>query len=111
MAPSRGHLQYPALWAGIFIFDQGVDGLLPGALGQGVVGGREKRLGHLQAEGGLAHGLVLRQDELGSLVGVLGAEALASAGLGIDAVEGASAESTLNEPEPVFHNIYERTGK
>jgi hypothetical protein len=64
-----------------------------------------KRLSHLQAEGGLAHGLVFRQHELGGLVGVFGGEAFASARLGIDAVEGASAQSTLNEPEPVFHNL------
>ncbi len=39
----------------VFGFDQGVDSLLPGAFGQGVVSGREKRLGHLQAQCGLKH--------------------------------------------------------
>jgi hypothetical protein len=60
----------------LFGFDQGVDRFLPGAFGQSVVGGREKRLGHLQAEGGLAHGLVLRQHEFRerSIAGLAGNE-------------------------------------
>jgi hypothetical protein len=57
----------------------------------------------LETQGWLADGLVLRQDELLGLVGIFRPEAFTSACLGIDAVEGATAESTLNEPEPVFH--------
>ena len=87
----------------LFRVDQGVDRLLPGAFGQGIVGGREKCLGHLQAERGLAHGLVFSQDELGGLVKVFCAKAFPSACLGINAVESASAKSALDEPEPVFH--------
>jgi hypothetical protein len=42
---------------------------------------------------------------LDGLIGVFGAEAFPSAFLGINAVESPTAQSTLDEPEPVFHRI------
>jgi hypothetical protein len=88
---------------------QGVDGLLPGAFAQIVIAGNEKGLGHLQVEGRLPYGLILHQDDLGGLVGVLDAKTFPSACLGIERLEHAAPQSTLDEPEPVFHN--EDTGE
>ena len=95
--------QPPGLGRVVLGIDQGVDGVLPGALAQIIVAGGEERLGHLQIERGLTHRLVSYQDELGSFVEVLRAKAFALASVGIDAVERAAPDSVLEKPESIFH--------
>lgn len=83
----------------------GVARHLPGARGHARIGPRQIGLGDLQVENGLAEGLILGEHDLHGRVAVLGFEAETAAGLGIDAVEGATAFAAVDQTETSFHRL------
>ena len=94
----------------LFGFDQGFNGILPGAGGDAVVRADKVCPGDLEVENGLTQGLIFGKNDLFRRIPVLGLQAGPLAGHIVEAEKG-SAFSAIQQAITIFHRLWCRLQK
>ena len=94
----------------LFGFDQGFNGILPGAGGDAVVRADKVCPGDLEVENGLTQGLIFGKNDLFRRIPVLGLQAVPLAGHIVEAEKG-SAFSAIQQAITIFHRLWCRLQK